>query len=121
MSGFAERLTAKRGDLRRAGADALQKRVYAALYGHVRSQVASCRTTIDQLSPQKRSAVVGAYGEAEAWRWCATDDLQDLVDVLDEMLRRVGEEVTLEATPAPAQPDLPMELDPPKPTRGDAL
>lgn len=66
----------------------LQKRLYASLYEHCRREVALCKGAVNQLDPKEKQRVIGAYGEENAWRWCATDEFQRTLDCLDELIRR---------------------------------
>ena len=85
----------------------LQKKLYAALYGHCVSEMELCQGSVDRLSPQEHQRVIAVYGEAEAWRWCATDDLQNLIDCMNQLIARAG------GSPSPA----PVRTDEPDPIK----
>ena len=122
MTAFQASVEERRARLRSVGALDLQKRLYAHLLEHVQREINACAGAVRQLEEKQLKAVVGSYGENDAWRWCATDDLQALADIANELARRAegATGVLLEASPT-AQPDLPMELDPPVPARGEPL
>ena len=111
MSG-AERLIARAAARRRALSDAdLQKELYAALYGHCQAEVALCAGAASALEPRERQRVIGVYGETEAWRWCATDDLQTLVGCMDELMRRADIAASNDAKPVGPSAEDQAELD----------
>lgn len=50
----------------------------------------TCEARVAQLSGQEAQRVVGAYPAGEAWRWCAPDYLQRLIDALSVLEARAN-------------------------------
>ena len=119
MSSGAAHIAARKARLIDLDDAALTGHMLAAAIEVAMAERASCAVRINQLSREELNKVLKTYPQDEAWRWCATDALQRLVDGIAALERRADARIAATgASPqgstghAPhaveAQPELPL-------------